>query len=122
MRLIPLENAQEVGAWVAQRIVNKINQFKPTADRPFLLGLPTGSSPLVMYQQLIKQYQAGNVSFKHVVTFNMDEYVGLPEDHPQSYHTFMYENFLKIIHKVITLLCMKISSTILILIKTTSIY
>jgi glucosamine-6-phosphate isomerase len=93
MRLIPLENAQEVGAWVAQRIVNKINQFKPTADRPFLLGLPTGSSPLVMYQQLIKQYQAGNVSFKHVVTFNMDEYVGLPEDHPQSYHTFMYENF-----------------------------
>ena len=93
MRLIPLESAQEVGAWVAQRIVNKINQFKPTADRPFLLGLPTGSSPLVMYQQLIKQYQAGNVSFKHVVTFNMDEYVGLPEDHPQSYHTFMYENF-----------------------------
>ena len=77
MRLIPLQNAQEVGAWVAQRIVNKINQFKPTAERPFLLGLPTGSSPLVMYQQLIKQYQAGKVSFKHVVTFNMDEYVGL---------------------------------------------
>jgi len=49
MRLIPLQNAQEVGAWVAQRIVNKINQFKPTAERPFLLGLPTGSSPLVMF-------------------------------------------------------------------------
>lgn len=93
MRLIPLQNTQEVGAWVAKRIVNKINQFKPTSDRPFLLGLPTGSSPLVMYQQLIKQYQLGNVSFKHVVTFNMDEYVGLAEDHPQSYHTFMHQNF-----------------------------
>ncbi|MDF7666675.1 glucosamine-6-phosphate deaminase [Orbaceae bacterium ESL0727] len=93
MRLIPLQNSQDVGAWVAQRIVRKINQFKPSADRPFLLGLPTGSSPLLMYKQLIKQYQAGHVSFKHVVTFNMDEYVGLPEDHPQSYHTFMWENF-----------------------------
>ncbi|MDF7670577.1 glucosamine-6-phosphate deaminase [Orbaceae bacterium ESL0721] len=93
MRLIPLKDDQEVGAWVAERIVKKINQFKPSEDRPFLLGLPTGSSPLVMYQQLIKQYQAGNVSFKHVVTFNMDEYVGIPEDYPQSYHRFMYDNF-----------------------------
>ncbi|XKM13481.1 glucosamine-6-phosphate deaminase [Orbaceae bacterium ac157xtp] len=93
MRLIPLHNADEVGAWAADYIVKKINEFKPTADKPFVLGLPTGSSPLVMYKQLIKRYQAGLVSFKHVVTFNMDEYVGLPEDHPESYHSFMFNNF-----------------------------
>lgn len=93
MRLIPLNGEQEVGAWAAHYIVNQINTFKPTADKPFVLGLPTGSSPLIMYKQLIKLYQAGKVSFKHVVTFNMDEYVALPQIHPQSYHTFMHENF-----------------------------
>lgn len=93
MRLIPLCSSLEVGAWAANYIVQKINAFQPTADRPFVLGLPTGSSPLVMYQQLIKLNQAGKVSFKHVVTFNMDEYVGIPEDHPESYHSFMFNNF-----------------------------
>lgn len=58
-----------------------------------MLGLPTGSSPLEAYKALIVMHNAGLVSFKHVVTFNMDEYVGLPAAHPQSYHTFMYENF-----------------------------
>lgn len=93
MRLIPLQNPQEVGAWVANYIVKQINQFEPTSSNPFLLGLPTGSSPLILYQQLIKLYKLGKVSFKNVVTFNMDEYVGIPKDHPQSYHTFMYDNF-----------------------------
>lgn len=93
MRLIPLESAQDVGLWSARHIVNRINAFKPTAERPFILGLPTGSTPLKTYVRLIELYKAGEVSFKHVVTFNMDEYVGLEESHPQSYHTFMYENF-----------------------------
>ncbi|EKT59495.1 glucosamine-6-phosphate deaminase [Providencia sneebia] len=93
MRLLPLKNAAAVGTWSAQYIADKINAFKPTADRPFVLGLPTGSTPLETYKALIKLYQAGKVSFKHVVTFNMDEYVGIPDNHPQSYHTFMYENF-----------------------------
>ncbi|MCK3654829.1 glucosamine-6-phosphate deaminase [Pasteurellaceae bacterium Macca] len=93
MRLVPLENAGEVSQWAARYIANKINTFQPTADKPFVLGLPTGGTPQKTYQELIKLYQAGEVSFKHVVTFNMDEYVGLPKEHPQSYHTFMYENF-----------------------------
>ena len=59
----------------------------------FVLGLPTGSTPLKTYQELIKLNQAGEVSFKHVVTFNMDEYVGLPKEHPESYHSFMHNNF-----------------------------
>lgn len=93
MRLIPLESSKDVGLWSARHIVNRINAFKPTADRPFVLGLPTGSTPLNTYVRLIELHKAGEVSFKHVVTFNMDEYVGLEKHHPQSYHTFMHDNF-----------------------------
>lgn len=93
MRLIPLARAQDVGQWSAQYIADKINAFKPTADRPFVLGLPTGGTPLATYKALIVLHQTGVVSFRHVVTFNMDEYIGLPESHPQSYHSFMHENF-----------------------------
>jgi glucosamine-6-phosphate deaminase len=57
------------------------------------LGLPTGGTPLGMYQKLIEFYNRGELSFTHVVTFNMDEYVNLPEDHPQSYHTYMFHHF-----------------------------
>ena len=74
------------------RIWNKIEAFGPTADKPFVLGLPTGSSPMPVYKEWIRRYKAGEISFKNVVTFNMDEYVGIPEDHPESYHSFMYNN------------------------------
>ncbi|GAB2935922.1 glucosamine-6-phosphate deaminase [Hafnia psychrotolerans] len=93
MRLIPLNNPTEVGKWAARHIVERINAFKPTAERPFILGLPTGGTPLEAYKHLIAMHKAGQVSFKNVVTFNMDEYVGLPQEHPESYHTFMYKNF-----------------------------
>lgn len=46
-----------------------------------------------MYKKLIDYHRAGQLSFKYVKTFNMDEYVGIPSDHPESYHTYMYENF-----------------------------
>lgn len=93
MRLIPLTTAKDVGLFSANYIANKINQFNPTAAHPFVLGLPTGGTPLATYHELINLFKAGKVSFKNVVTFNMDEYVGIPKNHPQSYHTFMYENF-----------------------------
>lgn len=93
MRLIPLHNTEQVGRWAAAHIVKRINDFNPSAERPFVLGLPTGGTPLTTYKALIEHYQAGDVSFKHVVTFNMDEYVGLPADHPESYRTFMFTNF-----------------------------
>jgi len=92
MRIIIKPNATEVGKWVADYVIDKITTAKPTAKKPFVLGLPTGSSPLPTYKELIRRYKNGDVSFKHVVTFNMDEYVGLPEDHKESYHSFMYQN------------------------------
>ncbi len=93
MRLIPLKDSAEVGKWSARHIVRRINAFRPDASRAFVLGLPTGGTPLATYQQLIAMHKAGEVSFRNVVTFNMDEYVGLPKEHPQSYHTFMHHNF-----------------------------
>ncbi|AXF75232.1 glucosamine-6-phosphate deaminase [Erwinia tracheiphila] len=93
MRLIPLTSPTQVGKWAARHIVNRINAFNPSAERPFVLGLPTGGTPLEAYKHLIDMHKAGHVSFRHVVTFNMDEYVGLPEEHPESYHSFMHRNF-----------------------------
>ncbi|KAJ3727052.1 glucosamine-6-phosphate isomerase [Lentinula raphanica] len=93
MRLIIRENAPSVGDYIANYICRRINDFAPTAEKPFVLGLPTGSSPIPTYKALIKLVKAGKLSFKHVVTFNMDEYVGLPQDHPESYHTFMFREF-----------------------------
>ncbi len=84
-----------LGEWAAHYICNKINKFKPTDSKPFVLGLPTGATPIDMYKHLIKLNHQKLVSFKNVVTFNMDEYVGLAEDHPMSYHYYMYNNFFK---------------------------
>lgn len=92
MRLVIQPDYENLARWTASYIARKIEMFKPTAEKPFVLGLPTGSSPLGVYNELISLYKLGKVSFKHVVTFNMDEYVGLAPDHPQSYHFFMWEN------------------------------
>ncbi|CAH0528881.1 glucosamine-6-phosphate deaminase [Vibrio hippocampi] len=93
MRLIPLQNAKLVGKWAARHIAERINAFQPTEDKPFVLGLPTGGTPLSTYKALIELHQQGVVSFKHVVTFNMDEYVGIDPNHPESYRSFMYNTF-----------------------------
>ena len=93
MRLIIKQDYQSISQWAADYVVARINAAKPTAERPFVLGLPTGSSPLGMYKALIEANKAGKVSFQNVVTFNMDEYIGLPEGHPESYHSFMWNNF-----------------------------
>lgn len=93
MRLIIQPDANGIATWAANYVVTKINEANPTAQAPFVLGLPTGSSPLGMYRELIRLHQAGKVSFRHVITFNMDEYIGIPQNHEQSYHTFMWSNF-----------------------------
>lgn len=84
-------SADDASAYVADLIVSRINSFNPTPQKPFVLGLPTGSSPEGIYARLIQAYKAGKVSFANVVTFNMDEYEGLLPSHPQLYHYFMYD-------------------------------
>lgn len=93
MRLIIQPNYENVSRWAANYVAARINEFNPTEEKPFILGLPTGSSPLGMYRNLIDLNKKGVVSFKNVITFNMDEYIGLPKDHPESYHSFMWNNF-----------------------------
>lgn len=93
MRVLIQPNYDAVAKWAADYVANAINTFAPSENRKFVLGLPTGSSPLGMYKELIAMNKAGEVSFKHVVTFNMDEYVALPREHPESYYSFMWNNF-----------------------------
>lgn len=92
MRVIVQPDYERVSKWVANDVAAKILAFRPAAKKPFVLGLPTGSSPVGAYNELAKLCERGKLSFKNVVTFNMDEYVGLPEDHPESYHSFMWRN------------------------------
>src|SRR5438093_53603 len=60
-----------------------------------VLGMATGSTPLGLYQELVRMYKQGQLDFSRVMTFNLDEYVGLPGNHPQSYAYFMQENFFR---------------------------
>lgn len=93
MRVIIQKDFNSIARFTAEYIVKRINDFQPTEKAPFVLGLPTGSSPIGVYKEMIRLHKEGKVSFKHVVTFNMDEYVGLPEEHTESYHYFMKDNF-----------------------------
>lgn len=95
MKLVILDTTEKVSEWAAKYIRRRILDFQPGPDKYFTLGLPTGSTPLGTYKKLIEFYKSGKISFKYVKTFNMDEYVGIPRDHPESYHSFMFHNFFK---------------------------
>ncbi|KAK9704234.1 Glucosamine-6-phosphate isomerase (Glucosamine-6-phosphate deaminase) (GNPDA) (GlcN6P deaminase) [Basidiobolus ranarum] len=95
MRLIIRDDYNAVSQYIAEYVRSRITQFAPSESRPFVLGLPTGSSPIGLYKVLIKFCREGTLSFKNVITFNMDEYVGLPEEHPESYHSFMWKYLFK---------------------------
>ena len=93
MELVITKDYDEMSLWAANYVAKRILDFNPTAEHPFVLGCPTGRSPLGLYQHLIELNKKGILSFQNVVTFNMDEYVGLPVEHPESYHSFMWNNF-----------------------------
>lgn len=92
MRIVIKKDYSEVSDWVASFVRDKIERVNSNRQRPFVIGLPTGSSPIGTYRKLIEMHKAGKLSFRNVITFNMDEYVGLDEDHPESYHYFMNTN------------------------------
>jgi len=90
MRL--LVSRQNIGLWAATYIQQQVASFLPSESRPFVLGLPTGGTVLDMYAYLRRFYAQGQLDFSHIVTFNMDEYVGLPPSDPHSYHAYMKTN------------------------------
>ena len=93
MEIIIHPTAEDV-AVAAAKIVAQIIQRKPYA----VLGLPTGSTPLLMYKELIRMHKEEKLDFSEVITFNLDEYVGLNPEHACSYHSFMYKNFFSYIN------------------------
>jgi glucosamine-6-phosphate deaminase len=95
MRIIIEPTADAMSRWAATYIVRKIEKFGPTPERPFVLGLPTGSSPIGTYEHLVRYHRQGKVSFRNVITFNMDEYIGLPATHPESYTYFMHHHLFR---------------------------
>lgn len=86
MELIISKDA-EVGSYAAAKVVARLVRGKPNA----VLGLATGSTPLLLYKELIRMHEEEGLDFSEVVTFNLDEYIGLPADHAQSYRRFMNE-------------------------------
>ena len=90
MEVIIQKDYQQMSRTAADIVVEVLNA-KPNA----VLGMATGSTPLGLYQELVRLREAEQIDFSHVTTFNLDEYVGLPPNHPQSYHYFMHENFFK---------------------------
>ncbi len=87
-----------VGLWAASYLKGTLQAFAPTPQKPFVLGLATGSTMLDMYALLRAFAQERLLSFQQVRTFNMDEYVGLPADHPQSYHSYMQRNLFQAVN------------------------
>lgn len=84
------EDKQEASRKLADDVSELIREINDTG-RPAVLGLATGSTPITFYKALIGLHQSGKLSFKQVITFNLDEYLGLPREHAESYWTFMHQ-------------------------------
>jgi len=87
MEIFKYKNSEEASLAASKIVIKEIIK-KPN----MILGLATGTSPIGLYQNLIKAYESGIISFKDIKTFNLDEYVGIDQDHPQSYHYFMHHH------------------------------
>ncbi|MFK7912239.1 MAG: glucosamine-6-phosphate deaminase [Akkermansiaceae bacterium] len=85
---IIINNDAESGSSAAARVIARLVREKPNA----VLGMATGSTPLKLYQELIRMHKDEGLDFSEVTTFNLDEYIGLPKEHDQSYHHFMWDN------------------------------
>lgn len=88
MKIIITKDLEELSSQAANLIIEQI-RTKPDS----VIGLPTGRTPVLMYQKLVQAYQTGQVSFAQVKTFNLDEYVGLSRTSPDSFYTYMRHNF-----------------------------
>ncbi|MFD1609370.1 glucosamine-6-phosphate deaminase [Oceanobacillus luteolus] len=90
MKFIKVKDFKEMSMKAAEMIADRVKE----SEKP-VLGLATGSTPEGLYKILVEKYKQGEIDFSNTVTFNLDEYIGLPDDDPQSYHYFMNENLFK---------------------------
>ena len=92
MRIGIFNDEDQIASLAADRIL-EVYRAKPN----FVLGLATGSSPLKLYAELVRRYQAGQISFAQVRSYNLDEYVGLPRDHYEGYANFIHRNLVDLV-------------------------
>jgi len=107
MKVLIHDSYEALSKWVAYYLASKINAHDPASGRPFVMGLPTGTSPLGTYQQLVSLHKAGEVSFQNVATFNMAAFVGLRHNQVQSTYHYMWNNlfnYIDIPHENVNLL------------------
>lgn len=97
MRIIIKKDYEELTDWAATYIVYKINRYKPTAENPFVLGLPMGDTPKGLYQKLVEYNRKGKLSFSNVVVFCMNEFVGIDKKDSQSCMTYMNEHLFNFV-------------------------
>lgn len=88
---IIIQETPAAGSLIAARIIAKLVREKPAC----VLGLATGSTPIATYRELVRMHREDALDFSKVTTFNLDEYVGLPPEHAQSYHAFMDEHLFR---------------------------
>lgn len=85
-----LKSEQAVAAVVAAKVIDAVGE-----NPSLVLGLPTGRTPVLLYARLVEAYRQGRINFSRVTTFNLDEFLGLPPEHPASYRTFMETHLFK---------------------------
>lgn len=90
MDVIVCKNYEEVSSKAASYVIKEM-----IVDPEMIIGLATGSSPIGLYKNLVDAYEKDIISFKDIKTFNLDEYVGISRDHPESYYSFMYQHLFK---------------------------
>ena len=91
MQVIIKANYEEISKEAAKLVASEMRKKKTK----FVLGLATGSTPLGLYKELIRLHREEGLDFSKVITFNLDEYYGLPATHEESYNYFMWENLFK---------------------------
>ncbi|AMV32323.1 Glucosamine-6-phosphate deaminase [Pirellula sp. SH-Sr6A] len=94
MRVVILDSTEAVSRFAADQVAGAIDRARETRKPP-VLGLATGGTPLGLYNELVQRYRDGILSFADVFSFNLDEYVGLPPEHDQSYHYYMKESLFR---------------------------
>lgn len=87
MKIIKLKDYEEVSAKASELVIEQIKK-KPKS----VLGLATGSTPIRLYEKLIEAYERKEISFKDVISYNLDEYIGIDRTHPQSYYQYMHQH------------------------------
>ena len=91
IRTVVVDDHEHIARLVANRIATLVRE-KDAAGEMAVLGLATGSTPIGVYRELIRKHREEGLSFRHVVTFNLDEYYPMPKESIHSYHRFMWEN------------------------------